>query len=231
MPLWRCITPLLLANLHCTPPAMMNVMVEDLDSTRPRQRRTFQFKNEALDLLLLDFLQELIYYKDSKSLMLRPESVCIQKQESQFVLEATARGEKLDSGRHRQGVDVKAVTLHRFSLEKTPQGWKAFVILDIWGKDSGPLAAGLKPLQTFPFDAEGAAQLDAFQFIPLHQLVDLLSRHSKMLGRLGHGQQTLRGHADFLPDNPFLSLFLHLLLLGEFPLGKPETLNLKKIHY
>ena len=111
--------------------AVMNVMVEDLDSIRPGERRTFKLKNEALDLFLLGFLQELIYYKDSESLMLRPESVCIQKQESQFVLEATARGEKLDPTPHRPGVDVKAVTLHRFSLEKNPQGWKAFVILDI----------------------------------------------------------------------------------------------------
>jgi SHS2 domain-containing protein len=105
----------------------MNVMVEDLDSIRPRERRTFKLKSEALDLLLLGFLQELIYYKDSESLMLQPESIRIQKQESQFVLEATARGEKLDPRRHRQAVDVKAVTLHRFSLEKTSQGGKVFV--------------------------------------------------------------------------------------------------------
>jgi SHS2 domain-containing protein len=70
----------------------MNVMVEDLASIGLRERRTFQLKNEALDLLLLGFLQELVYYKDSESLTVQPESVCIQKQESQFVLEATARG-------------------------------------------------------------------------------------------------------------------------------------------
>jgi SHS2 domain-containing protein len=28
-------------------------------------------------------------------------------------------------------VDVKAVTLHRFSLTKTDHGWEAMVILDI----------------------------------------------------------------------------------------------------
>jgi SHS2 domain-containing protein len=33
--------------------------------------------------------------------------------------------------RHRLRMDVKAVTLHRFALKETDQGWEAFVILDI----------------------------------------------------------------------------------------------------
>jgi SHS2 domain-containing protein len=48
-----------------------------------------------------------------------------------YVLEAIARGEKLDPERHHPRVDVKAVTLHHFRLEKTERGWKAWVILDI----------------------------------------------------------------------------------------------------
>lgn len=39
--------------------------------------------------------------------------------------------EKLDPGRHHPRVDVKAVTLHRFRLEKTDYGWETQVILDI----------------------------------------------------------------------------------------------------
>ena len=44
---------------------------------------------------------------------------------------ATAEGEKLDPDRHEQRADVKAVTLHRFQVEKTNGGWKATTILDI----------------------------------------------------------------------------------------------------
>jgi SHS2 domain-containing protein len=40
-------------------------------------------------------------------------------------------GEVLDPMRHDQVVDVKAVTLHRFQVARSPEGWKAFVILDI----------------------------------------------------------------------------------------------------
>jgi SHS2 domain-containing protein len=42
-----------------------------------------------------------------------------------------ACGEVLDPDRHHPRVDVKAVTLHHFRLEKTDCGWKASVILDI----------------------------------------------------------------------------------------------------
>ena len=43
-------------------------------------------------------------------------------------LHATAIGEQLDPQRHQMRVDVKAVTLHRFRVEQTEQGWEAFVI-------------------------------------------------------------------------------------------------------
>ena len=46
-------------------------------------------------------------------------------------MEASAQGEKLDPSRHRLRVDVKAVTLHQFRLEKTDRGWETQVILNI----------------------------------------------------------------------------------------------------
>jgi len=111
--------------------ATMNVMVENLDSIQPLERREFQLRNEALDMLLFDLLQELIYYKDSEKLMLRIHQIQIKKEDGQHVLKAIALGEKLDPNRHATRADVKAVTLHRFQLVKTDQGWKTQIILDI----------------------------------------------------------------------------------------------------
>jgi SHS2 domain-containing protein len=111
--------------------AMMNVMVEDLDSIRPRERRELQLQNEDLDMLLFDLLQELIYHKDSEKLVLRIRQMRINEEDGKYVLNATALGEKLDPNRHPTRADVKAVTLHRFQLVKTVQGWKAQIILDI----------------------------------------------------------------------------------------------------
>ena len=111
--------------------ATMNVMVENLDSIQPLEKRELKLQNEALDMLLFDLLQELIYYKDSEKLMLRIHQIKIKRDDGLHVLEAIALGEKLDPNRHQTRADVKAVTLHRFELVETDQGWKATVILDI----------------------------------------------------------------------------------------------------
>lgn len=111
--------------------ATMNVMVEDLDSIRREERRELKVQNDAIDMLLFDFLQELIYYKDAERLMLRVPNVRIEEQNSLYKLYAVAEGEPLDPDRHHTRVDVKAVTLHRFRVERTDRGWEASVILDI----------------------------------------------------------------------------------------------------
>ncbi len=111
--------------------ATLNVMVEELDSVQPKERRELRLENPQLDLLLFNFLQEIIYYKDAETLLLRVPQVEIHEEPNRFILQALARGESLDPIRHRQRVDVKAVPLDRFRLEKTARGWEALVILDI----------------------------------------------------------------------------------------------------
>lgn len=111
--------------------ATLNVMIEDLDSIRARDRRHLDLASDALDLLLFNFLQELLYYKDAEQLLLRVPEAHIHNRQDRWVLRAVAQGERLDPERHRQRVDVKAVTLHRFRLEQTDRGWRARVILDI----------------------------------------------------------------------------------------------------
>ena len=111
--------------------ATMNVMIESLESIEARQERKLTLENDALDMLLFDLLQELIFYKDAERLLLRVADIRIKSEPGAHRLEAQAWGEELDARRHEQRVDVKAVTLHQFSLEKTVDGWMAQVILDI----------------------------------------------------------------------------------------------------
>ena len=111
--------------------ATMNVMIENLDAIEPRETRQIALKNDAIDMLLFDFLQELIFFKDAEQLLLRVREAKIDEKDNHYFLKATAAGEKLDPGRHEQRADVKAVTLHQFHVEKTDDQWKASVILDI----------------------------------------------------------------------------------------------------
>jgi SHS2 domain-containing protein len=111
--------------------AVMITMVEDLDTIQPQDTRLLNVEHEALDLLLFNFLQEFVYYKDAEQLLLRVQWMHIAADHQPYTLQATAVGEGIDPQRHRMRVDVKAVTLHRFSLTQTERGWEAMVILDI----------------------------------------------------------------------------------------------------
>jgi protein archease len=111
--------------------ATMNVMIDNLDAIEPRETRHIELVNDKLDMLLFDFLQELIYFKDAERLLLRVRYVRIEERDGKHFLKAEAAGEPLDAARHYQRADVKAVTLHNFSVEKQDDGWKATVLLDI----------------------------------------------------------------------------------------------------
>jgi SHS2 domain-containing protein len=111
--------------------ATMNVMIDNLDAIEPRETRQIELSNDKIDMLLFDFLQELIYLKDAERLLLRVRDAQVDKKEGKYFLKAEAAGETLDAARHHQRADVKAVTLHDFSVEKEDGGWRARVLLDI----------------------------------------------------------------------------------------------------
>jgi SHS2 domain-containing protein len=111
--------------------ATLNTMVEEIGTVAPRERRVFSVAADSLDLLLFDLLQELVYHKDAERLLLRVRDLRIEETGSGYRLHADAIGETIDPARHPLLADVKAVTLHRLSVEKTPSGWRAVVVLDV----------------------------------------------------------------------------------------------------
>jgi len=111
--------------------ATMNVMIDNLDAIEPRETRQIGLSNDNVEMLLFDFLQELIYFKDAKRLLLRTRETHIDQKGQAYFLKTKVAGERLDDTRHQQRADVKAVTLHGFSVEKYDGGWKARVLLDI----------------------------------------------------------------------------------------------------
>jgi SHS2 domain-containing protein len=111
--------------------ATMQVMVEDLAGIAGRERKEIRIEAESLEMALFDLLQELIFFKDAEELLLRLTRVVIAGAGDRLVVTAEAWGEQIDRDRHQLQVDVKAVTLHRFKVEETPEGWTATVVLDI----------------------------------------------------------------------------------------------------
>lgn len=111
--------------------ALLNVMTEAPENVRRSELVEVRLENSDAEMLLFDFLCELVYYKDAKRLFLRVDEMKIEKEGGVYSLAAALSGETPDPERHSLGADVKAVTMHMFRLEQEDNGWKATVVLDI----------------------------------------------------------------------------------------------------
>jgi SHS2 domain-containing protein len=114
--------------------ALVAATVERPDSVRPLLVRALRFADRDLDLLLLRFLNELIYLRDAQGLLLRPRRVECRSEgdgAGEFVLDAELAGEPLDPARHERGCDVKAATAHGLEVVRAGEGWRARVTLDV----------------------------------------------------------------------------------------------------
>jgi SHS2 domain-containing protein len=107
--------------------AMFSAIVEDLGTIKPVREVIVQITGDELDLLLFDWLKQLLYYFDAEHLLLSKFSVAV----SETGLLGTAWGEPLDRSRHELEHEVKAITYHGLLVEQTDDGWLAEVIVDI----------------------------------------------------------------------------------------------------
>lgn len=109
--------------------ALENCMA-DLKSIGAKTKKEIKLKNETADLLLYDFLSELIFLKDTKQMLFGKFSVKI-KQNKNLEMVVQMLGEKIDPKKHKLEDDVKAVTMHDYKIEKIKSGYKTQILLDI----------------------------------------------------------------------------------------------------
>ena len=107
--------------------ALFEAIVTDLATVRPSRQVAVSLPSEAPDLLLFDWLKELLYYFDSEHLLLGKFEVEI----GHSGLTGNAWGEPLDRARHNLEHEVKAITYHGLRVERTDGEWLAEVIVDI----------------------------------------------------------------------------------------------------
>jgi protein archease len=109
--------------------ALAEVMVDPV-TVAATVERTVTLTAPSLDLLLYDWLAELIFLKD-KDEMIFPRSQTRVIADSPWRLEATLVGGPIDRGRTVLRADAKAVTFHQFAIERRGPGWWARVVIDI----------------------------------------------------------------------------------------------------
>jgi SHS2 domain-containing protein len=111
--------------------ALLGIWVDDANTVKPRVARTARFTDEALDLLLYQFLSKMVYFKDAEYVLLKADTLTITHTEEAFCLDVQWKGEPIDEDRHRLRLDVKAITMHQLRVEQVDDYWQATVIVDV----------------------------------------------------------------------------------------------------
>ncbi|MBI1972425.1 archease [Candidatus Woesearchaeota archaeon] len=114
---------------HCAEAIFtMMVNLKTVDTTIERE---IHLRADSLENLLYDFLSELVYLKDTELLLFKTVKVTLGKDSKEHTLAAELRGETIDREKHNLGNDVKAITMHQFTITKEKTGYKARVVVDI----------------------------------------------------------------------------------------------------
>jgi SHS2 domain-containing protein len=111
--------------------AMTNTMIRNMDQVEQKVIRCFEVTAENPEMLLYRFLQELVFYKDAEGLLFNKFELDPEQGVPSWRLRVRAFGEEISQEKHELLADVKAVSLHNFSVRQTPDGWRGEVIVDV----------------------------------------------------------------------------------------------------
>jgi SHS2 domain-containing protein len=111
--------------------AATNAMIRNIDKLDHKVIRNFEVTAENPEMLLYRFLQELVFYKDAERLLFNKFELEPKQGVPSWRLRVRAFGDEISQEKHELLADVKAVSLHNFSVRQTPEGWRAEVIVDV----------------------------------------------------------------------------------------------------
>ncbi len=112
--------------------AAMCALACDPATIEERERRAVRASGADLESLLFDWLAETLAIQDGEKLFFRRVDVdALSDSSAPLSVTGTAHGEKYDRARHHAGTYIKAVTYHQLRVERTAEGWKATVYLDV----------------------------------------------------------------------------------------------------
>jgi len=119
-----------LADLFETAARALAEVMADPATVPMTARRTIALDADTLELLLYDWLSELIFRKDRDAEVYPRARVAIAG-DGPFQLAAEVEGGPLDPATVHLRSDPKAVTFYQFALEPVGRGWRARVVIDI----------------------------------------------------------------------------------------------------
>ncbi|MGC8658018.1 MAG: archease [Desulfomonilaceae bacterium] len=98
---------------------------KDLKATH---EKIVTIESESLDILLADWLREILFYFSAENFVLSETSVSI---EAGFLLTAKLRGHtRSPDSEMLNGIEIKGVTYHGLTVDKRTEGYVAQIIFD-----------------------------------------------------------------------------------------------------
>lgn len=119
-----------LDDLFETAAAALARLMVDPATVELTEEREVVLEASELDMLLYDWLSEMIFLKDRDSRVFPRAHVRITGT-GPYRLSARVEGGVIDPSRTTLGADPKAVTFHQFSLRPVNGAWRARVVIDI----------------------------------------------------------------------------------------------------
>ena len=103
-------------------------LITEPESLEEKLHVDLKVSGEETDSLLVEWLNELIYFFDVKHVLFKRFDI---ESLTRNELKATCYGEDFDPMKHKIKIGVKAATYHMLSLDKKRDGYKAQIILDV----------------------------------------------------------------------------------------------------
>ncbi|MDP6547551.1 MAG: archease [Candidatus Woesearchaeota archaeon] len=103
----------------------------NLSNVEEKIKKNIKIDADNIEDLLFDFLSEILFLKDTDSVLFKKTKVKIDKNDGKYSLSAELTGEEINREKHELRNDIKAITLHMFKIEKVKEGYKALVVVDV----------------------------------------------------------------------------------------------------
>jgi len=103
----------------------------DINKIEEKETKSIKLKAKNVEDLLFDFLSEILFLKDTYSMIFKKSNVKISGKNGGYELRAELTGEKIGREKHELRNDIKAITLHMFKVEKTKRGCKSTFVVDV----------------------------------------------------------------------------------------------------
>lgn len=120
-----------LEALYARAAAAFSDAITDVEAERPVEERRLRVTEADRELLLVVWLEELLFRFDTDHFLVGSAEVELAERDEGLELRAAVYGERYDPDRHPVKVAIKGITYHGLEVRRSGDRWRARVIFDI----------------------------------------------------------------------------------------------------